>query len=232
MRSGRRISRAPLIGASSGIESLWAWAGPSRSPRRRTDVGGTARSPWETPGGLTRELARVDGEFSALQQEMKDVLFARGYPDRVDAQLRPLVDLYLHSWIPLILRWQKFYADQRGWSGNYWQWTHQPELDDLTARLSQVSTLARGLMGPPTAVSPTPNSPSAPTPSVPPIDTIPIPFLPIALPFTPPGIPVPASPTSPWRPSYNSIELLPAIGLGAIGVVALALLIDGARGRS
>jgi len=166
-------------------------------------------SVWERPDGLSVELARIDAEFSAFQQEIKETVLARGFPDRVDDSLRPLADLYMHSWIPLILRWQQFYRENKGWMGKPWQWTHAEEVDRHEAQLSEVRSLARRLMGVPSPTSPPGGRSILATPR-PPISTAPSPG------------PTPEA-------SAPGLSVNHALAIGAVAAIALAVAIAGAR---
>lgn len=194
-------------------------------PWGRRSVVGSSSSVWETPDGLSAELARLDAEFSAFQQEIKDNVLGRGFPDHVDDSLRPLVELYLRSWIPLILRWQGFYRENKGWTGKPWQWTHAEEVARNAAQLSEIRSSARQLMGA------APTSLTSPTPPTPPTQML----SPTSTPSQPWAPPSPPSP-DPARVTARETSP-PADGIGHAGVAiaavgALAIVVALVGGRS
>lgn len=86
---------------------------------------------------VAQDLERTNDQFSDLQQDLKDQALSHGYPGHVEPAWSPLVDFYVKTWVPQLLEWQRFYAANKSWNGQPWDWKHADEVTHYKAALSQ-----------------------------------------------------------------------------------------------
>ena len=100
---------------------------------------------WQTPGGIQAELNQINDAFIAFSHEIFErVTNAPGYPNPTDATERGIMILHDRVWSPLIRAWQAFYADNKGWTDNFW-WNHAPEAESYLRQLVEVRESAKRL---------------------------------------------------------------------------------------
>lgn len=133
------------------------WVGVARPVASRTLAGASydrrygsyvrhrvGASLWQTPGGVQDELDSINTDFVLFMNEIKEYVFSHGYPDHPEPATKPVVDLYVGVWVPLLQQWTKFYADHKGWTDNFW-WSHAPEAETFQGRLISVRESAKKL---------------------------------------------------------------------------------------
>lgn len=69
--------------------------------------------------------------------------------------LDPLVNFYLATWVPFVMRWKTFFEANRHWGDQFW-WNHAPEAEQFLAQLVEIRQSAK-MLGMP-VLSPTPSS--------------------------------------------------------------------------
>jgi hypothetical protein len=216
-----RGATPPPIPSRSGDGDAIAW-----------DGGPVMTTAAQSPGGVAAELRRVQARASDLQQHLKDQALAHGYPGATSPGWVPFVRMYADDWIPLVRRWQAYYQSYKDWSGHPYQWTHQPELDQLVREMGMIEDRADALASSAAvAAKVAPTKPGASgsaryaTAPTPPTRTSPIAPTPTPAPTPEPDPDAPP----PSRPSMDTGTIV-AIAAGSAGLL-LILATANRRGR-
>jgi len=113
----------------------------------------------QTPGAIQDELSDINDDFIRFGHEIDKEIERRGYPTKPGSADDPVVKIYTDAWSPLIQTWQAWYANHKGWWGNFW-WNSAPDAEEWQRKLIELRDTAKkagmGVVSP----APRPYSPS------------------------------------------------------------------------